>query len=83
MVFKYLSWSRKLRKLINRMGTPHEELPPGYQEVKYHMIFDIKMGKNFQRKAHREIYYRKPIHIDLCLCGIQGHCKDSIDYCSA
>eukprot|EP00957_Ditylum_brightwellii_P021186 1597308-Ditylum_brightwellii.AAC.1 len=28
-----------------------EELPPGYQDVKCHMIFDIKMGKNFWRKA--------------------------------
>eukprot|EP00957_Ditylum_brightwellii_P063533 4821851-Ditylum_brightwellii.AAC.1 len=32
-------------------GGHKEELLPGYQEVKYHMIFDIKMGKNFQRKA--------------------------------
>ena len=29
-----------------------EDIPPGYQEVKYHMIFDINMGKNFRRKAH-------------------------------
>ena len=27
------------------------ELPPGYQEVKYHLIFDVKMGENFRRKA--------------------------------
>ena len=27
------------------------QLPPGYQEVGCHMIFDIKMGKNFRRKA--------------------------------
>ena len=32
-------------------GGHKEELLPGYQEVKYHMIFDIKMGKNFRRKA--------------------------------
>ena len=27
------------------------KIPPGYQEVKCHMIFDIKMGENFRRKA--------------------------------
>jgi hypothetical protein len=27
------------------------ELPPGYQEITCHMIFDIKMGENFRRKA--------------------------------
>ena len=26
-------------------------IPPGYQEICCHMIFDIKMGKNFRRKA--------------------------------
>ena len=28
-----------------------EDLPPGYQEIKCHIIFNIKMGKNFRRKA--------------------------------
>ena len=27
------------------------ELPPGFQRIKCHMIFDIKMGKNFRRKV--------------------------------
>ena len=27
-----------------------EYLPPGYQEVSYHIIFDVKMGENFHRK---------------------------------
>ena len=26
-------------------------IPPGYQENRCHMIFDIKMGENFRRKA--------------------------------
>ena len=26
-------------------------IPQGYQEIRCHMIFDIKMGKNFRRKA--------------------------------
>ena len=28
-----------------------EDIPPGYQLVNCHMIFDIKMGENFRRKA--------------------------------
>ena len=28
-----------------------EDLPPGYQQIKFHMIFDIKPGNNFSRKA--------------------------------
>ena len=27
------------------------ELPPGYQNITCHMIFDVKIGKNFRRKA--------------------------------
>jgi hypothetical protein len=26
-------------------------LPPNYSKVKFHMIFDVKMGENFRRKA--------------------------------
>ena len=28
-----------------------EEIPPGYQQIKCHLIFDIKMGENFRQKA--------------------------------
>ena len=28
-----------------------EQLPGGYQEIKCHMIFDVKSGENFRRKA--------------------------------
>ena len=28
-----------------------EHIPPVYQQIKCHMIFDVKMGKNFRRKA--------------------------------
>ena len=28
-----------------------EDLPPGYQEVSCHIIFDVNMGENFRRKA--------------------------------
>jgi hypothetical protein len=29
----------------------NNQLPPGYQEIKCHMIFDTKLGENFRRKA--------------------------------
>ena len=28
-----------------------DEISPGYQQIKCHLIFDIKMGENFRRKA--------------------------------
>ena len=28
-----------------------DKIPPGYQEIRCDIIFDIKMGKNFRRKA--------------------------------
>ena len=28
-----------------------EHIPPGYQQIRCHMILDVKMGKNFRRKA--------------------------------
>ena len=28
------------------------DFPPGYQKTTCHIIFDVRMGKNFRRKAH-------------------------------
>ena len=28
-----------------------DKIPPGYQQIKCHLIFDVKMGENFRRKA--------------------------------
>jgi hypothetical protein len=28
-----------------------DDIPPGYQQIKCHLIFDIKMGENFRQKA--------------------------------
>ena len=28
-----------------------DKIPPGYQEIRCHMILNIKMGENFRRKA--------------------------------
>ena len=27
------------------------QIPPGYQQIKCHMVFDVKMGENVRRKA--------------------------------
>ena len=27
------------------------QIPPGYQQIKCHMVFDVRMGENFRRKA--------------------------------
>ena len=32
-------------------GKPEGDIPPGYQDIKCHLIFDIKMGENFRQKA--------------------------------
>jgi hypothetical protein len=29
-----------------------DNTPPGYQQIRCHLIFDFKMGKNFRRIAH-------------------------------
>ena len=29
---------------------PEGDIPPGYQKIKYHLIFYIKMGENFLQK---------------------------------
>ena len=28
-----------------------DDIPPGYQQIKCHLVFDVKMGENFRRKA--------------------------------
>jgi hypothetical protein len=30
---------------------PADKISPGYQQIKCHLIFDVKMGENFRRKA--------------------------------
>ena len=32
-------------------GDGDDELPKGFQEIKCHMVFDVKLGENFRRKA--------------------------------
>ena len=42
---------KNARPAIELWGKRKEDLPIGYQEIKSHMIFDIKLGENFRRKA--------------------------------
>ena len=42
---------KNVRVAFEEFEGTKDELPPGYQFMKCHMIFDIKMGENFRRKA--------------------------------
>jgi hypothetical protein len=42
---------RNVRIAFEEWEGREEDIPPGYQKIKCHMIFDIKMGENFRRKA--------------------------------
>ena len=42
---------RNVRPAFEVWDKPQEDIPVGYQEVKCHLIFDVKMGENFRRKA--------------------------------
>ena len=42
---------KKVRIAFEVFEGEEKDILPGFQEVKCHMIFDIKMGENFRRKA--------------------------------
>ena len=42
---------RNIRPAFEVWEKDVEHIPPGYQQIKCHMIFDVKMGENFRRKA--------------------------------
>ncbi len=42
---------RNVRPAFEVWDKPIGEIPIGYQEVKCHLIFDVKMGENLRRKA--------------------------------
>ena len=42
---------KNVRVAFERYDGDSDDLPPGYQYVDCHLIFDIKMGENFRRKA--------------------------------
>ena len=42
---------RNIRPAFEVWEKDVEPIPPGYQQIKCHMIFDVKMGENFRRNA--------------------------------
>ena len=42
---------KNVRPAFEVWGNRKEALPIGYQKIKCHMIFDIKLGDKFRRKA--------------------------------
>ena len=42
---------RNVRPAFEVWEKSKEDIPPGYQQIKCHLIFDVKMGENFRRKA--------------------------------
>ena len=42
---------RKVRPACEKWEESEAKIPPGYQKIKCHFIFDIKMSENFRRKA--------------------------------
>ena len=42
---------RNVRPAFEKWEKKEGDLPPAYQKIKCHFIFDIKMGENFRRKA--------------------------------
>jgi Reverse transcriptase (RNA-dependent DNA polymerase) len=42
---------RNVRPAFETWDKSVEEIPVGYQQVRCHLIFDVKMGENFRRKA--------------------------------
>ena len=42
---------KNVRPAFEAYESNKEDLPPGYQQIKCHMIFDIKLGENFRRNA--------------------------------
>ena len=51
MVGCHTTGNKNVRHVFEAYKGNKEDLPPGYQQIKYHMIFDIKLGKDFRRKA--------------------------------
>jgi len=42
---------KNVRPAFEKWEKAEKDLPPGYQKIKCHFIFDVKMGENFRRKA--------------------------------
>jgi Reverse transcriptase (RNA-dependent DNA polymerase) len=47
--------NENVRVAFEKFKGTSKELPPGYQQIKCHMIFDVKLGENFRRKARGQM----------------------------
>ena len=67
---------------------PEGDIPPGYQDIKCHLIFEIKMGENFLQKyrfvagghtmetpdtlTYASVVSRELVHIALAIADLGG-----------
>ena len=42
---------KNVRPAFNMFEKLKEDIPIGYQQIKCHVTFDVKLGENFKRKA--------------------------------
>ena len=42
---------KNVRIAFEKWTKGEEDIPPGFTEIKCHMVFDVKLGENFRRKA--------------------------------
>ena len=65
---------------------PEGDIPPGYQEIKCHLIFDIKMGGELLSKVplrHRWSHVGYPYHTYLRFCSVEGFGTHCVNYCGS
>ena len=48
---RYHAGNENFRLAFEVWGKQKEDLPIGYQEIKFHSIFDIKLVEKFRRKV--------------------------------
>ena len=83
-----LQYMKNVRHTFYPLEKPEGSIPPGYQEIKGHLIFDVKMGENFRQKSrsvagvhmtetHATLTYasvvsRYSVHIALTIAALNG-----------
>jgi hypothetical protein len=48
---RYFNGDAQVRPAFEKWEKAESALPAGYEKIKCHFVFDIKMGENFRRKA--------------------------------
>ena len=76
---------KNVRPVFEAYEGNKEDLPPGYQHIKFHMIFDIKLDNNFRRKARlgRRRTHDNSILLNHIIVGsVNRLSQDNFDYFS-